>query len=293
MYYPHAGSLPASQVMTCAAILIAITAAVLVALRRHAFAGVGWFWYLGTLVPVIGLVQVGRQAMADRYTYVPLIGIFILAVWGVLEILKRWPVRRWLGPILAAIVVVPSAVTARAQVEHWRDDQALWAHALEVAADLEPRRAALAAQFLLAEHNVVPMQTLLFSQTGGEVFPALARQYLGRLFVRHDRPDDAIAMFQDAIRLGPTVADFHSDLASVYVRQGRIDMAVTEFREAVRLRPDAPELHRNLAVALAQLGRNDEAVKELQEVLRLKPDATDVRQALAEFLKKIGREPGK
>jgi tetratricopeptide (TPR) repeat protein len=263
--------------------------------RRHAFAPVGWFWYVGTLVPVIGLVQVGRQAMADRYTYVPLIGIFILVAWGAAELLKHWPANRWLGATLAAFVIVPSAVAAHEQVQYWRNDQTLWAHALEVAADLEPRRASMATQFLLAEHNVVPLQTLLFTSQagGGDVFPALARQYLGRLFARHDRPDDAIAMFQDAIRLGPTAPEFHSDLASVYVRQGRIGDAAAEFREAVRLAPDSPEAHRNLAVALAQLGHNDEAIKELQEVLRLKPDAADVRQALAEFLKKIGREPGK
>jgi Flp pilus assembly protein TadD len=294
MYYPHAVSVSAWQVAGDAAILLGITAAVLFVAGRHAFAAVGWFWYIGTLVPVIGIIQVGRQAMADRYTYVPLIGIFILAVWAALEILKRLPAPRWIGPVLAAVILAPSVVTAQAQVQHWRDDQALWTHALEIAADLDTRRAAAATQFLLADGNVVPLQTLLFSQAGGgEVFPALARQYLGRLFARHDRMDDAVTMFQDAIRLGPTVAEFHSDLAAVYVRQGRIDAAVTEFREAVRLRPDVPETHRNLAVALIQIGRQDEAIKELQEVLRLKPDAADVRQALAELLKKIGHDRGK
>lgn len=293
MYYPHAASIPMWQVVACATVLPAITAVAVLAARRRPFAAVGWFWYIGTLVPVIGLVQVGRQAMADRYTYVPLVGIFIVVVWIAAEAVKSFAERRWLGPALAAVILVPTAVTARAQVQYWRNDQALWTHALEVAADLDSRRASLATQFLLGEGNVVPLQTLLFSQASGDIFPALARQYLGRLFARHDRPDDAVAMFQDAIRLGPGVAEFHGDLAAAYVRQGRIDAAVTEFREAVRLKPDVPELHRNLAVALAQLGRNDEAVKELQEVLRLRPDAADVRQALAEFLKKIGRDPGK
>jgi len=294
MYYPHAVSVPTWSVVACTAALVVITTTVLIMARRRAYLAVGWFWYIGTLVPVIGLVQVGRQAMADRYTYIPLIGVFVVVVWAAAEFVTRSSARRWLGPTLALLAIVPFAVTARAQVQHWRNDQTLWTHALEIAADLEPRRASLATQFLLAEHNVVPLQTLLFSQAeGGDVFPALARQYLGRLFARHDRPDDAIAMFQDAIRLGPTIADFHGDLASVYVRQGKFDAAVTEFREAVRLKPDAPETHRNLAIALAQLGRNDEAIGELREVLRLKPDAADVRQALADFLKKIGRDPGK
>jgi tetratricopeptide (TPR) repeat protein len=293
MFYPHAVSLPAGEVAACAAILIAITAGVLIA-RSWRYAAVGWFWYLATLVPVIGLVQVGRQAMADRYTYIPLIGVFLIVVWAAKDSIAALSARRWLGPLLAACVILPSAVVARAQVQHWRNDQTLWTHALTIAADLDPRRASLATQYLLAEGNVVPLQTLLFSQaSGSDVFPALARQYLGRLFARHDRLDDAIAMFQDAIRLGPTIPEFHGDLAGLYVRQQRLDAAVTEFREAVRLGPNVPEAHRNLAVALAQLGRNDEAVRELQEVLRLKPDAADVRQALADFLRKIGRDPAK
>ena len=290
MYYPYPQAIPMAQVAIALIVIIAITTAAIAVRKRWPFITVGWLWYLGTLVPVIGFVQVGRQAMADRYTYIPLVGVFVIIAFSARELLSRLPARRWLAPALAGVILIPTVAVARAQVQHWRNDQALWTHALQVATDLEPRRAALATQFLLAEGNVVPLQTLLFSQaSGGDVFRALARQYIGRLFARHNQPDEAIAMFQDAIRLGPSVGEFHSDLASVYARQGKSDAAIVEFREAVRLAPESPVAHRNLGVALMQAGKNDEAVKELQEVLRLKPDAGDVRQALAELLRKIGK----
>jgi len=290
MYYPYPVSIPVATVAICAAVLVGLTVAAIAAAKRRPYVAVGWLWYLGTLVPVIGLVQVGRQAMADRYSYIPLIGVFIIVAFAAAEWLSRKNAPQWIGLALACIVVAPCAGAARAQVQHWRNDQTLWTHALEVSADLDPRRAALATQFLLAEGNVVPLQTLLFSQaSGGDVFRALARQYLGRLFARHDRPDEAVAMFQDAIHLNPSVPEFHGELATTYARQGKLDAAVAEFREAVRLAPESPGAHRNLAVALMQQGQNDEAVKELREVLRLKPDAADVRQALADLLRKIGK----
>ncbi len=290
MYYPHAVSVPGGQVAASAVFLIVVTVAVVAARRVRAYPTVGWLWYLGTLVPVIGLVQVGRQAMADRYTYVPLIGVFVLLVWGAADLIARWPVRRWLGPALAALVLVPCAVTARAQVQYWRNDSTLWAHALQTATGLDDRRTALVVEYLLAENNVMPLQTLLFSQAGGSsAFPPLAHQYLGQLFGRHNQIPDAIAEYQEALRLNPDLAQVHHELALLLAGQGRVDQALPHFEAAARLRPDLADAHRNLAVALAKLGRTDEAMKELREVLRLKPDDADVRMALDEFTRKSGR----
>jgi hypothetical protein len=323
MYYPYPASVPGWQVATSVLFLVAVTAIVMIARRRRAYPAVGWLWYLGTLVPVVGLVQVGRQAMADRYTYIPLIGLCIVIVWAAADVVARWPIRRWLAPALAALVLVPCVLTARTQVRHWQNDQALWTHALKTATGLDDRQAALAAGYLLAERNVVPMQTLLFAKAGGEVFPALARQYLGRLFARHDHLDDAVALFGEAIRLAPSIAELHFDLGGVYARQrnadaaadayqaalrinpdlpqahhelalvlagqGKGEEAVSHFAETVRLRPDSADAHRNLAVALAKLGRVDDALKELREVLRIRPDDADVRRAIEDYSRKAGR----
>jgi len=290
MYYPYPASIPVWQVAAAAAALVAVTIVALVVAKKRPYVAVGWFWYVGTLVPVIGIVQVGRQALADRYTYVPLIGIFIIIAFGVAEFLSRRNAPKWLGVALALIVVVPNIVLARAQTQHWRNDQTLFAHAIEVAARLDARRATIATQMLLAEGSTGQLQTLIFSQTAGrDDFQALARQYLGNLFARHNLLDDAVAMLQDAIRINPSVSEFHGELGTVYVRQGKLDAGIAEFREAVRLAPNSATAHRNLAVALAQAGKTDEAIRELQEVLRLQPDAADVRQALADFLKKIGK----
>ncbi len=321
MYYPHAISIPGWQLATGAALMIGVTAIVILARRQRPYLAVGWLWYLGTLVPVIGLVQVGRQALADRYTYIPLIGAFILIVWGAADLIARWPARRWVAPIVAVLVIAPYAVVARAQVQSWRNDSTLWTHALRTSIGLDERRTSLAVEYLLAENNLVPMQTLLFAQEGaGSVFPPMARQYLGRLFARHNQLDEAVRSFEEAIELAPKVADFHTDLAGVLSRQGKADASVAEyetalrlnpdlaqahhelglllagqgkveealphFAEAVRLRPDNPDAHRNLAVTLARMGRVNEAIKELQEVLRLRPDDAGVRQALAEYTKR-------
>ena len=290
MYYPYPSEISPLRIAIAAGVLLAITAVVIALSKKRPYAAVGWFWYVGTLVPVIGIMQVGRQSMADRYTYVPLVGIFIIVAFGAAEWLARVKARRWLAPALAAAVLLPSVVVARAQTQHWRNDQTLWSHALQIESGLDARRAAMATEFLLREGEVVKLQTLLVSRaSGGSLAQPLVRQYLGRLFARHDQLEDAVAMFQDAVRLGPAVAEFHSELATVFVRQGRLDAATEEFRQAVRLAPDSPASHRNLAVALIQAGRNEEAAKELQEALRLRPDASDVRQALTDLLKKIGK----
>ena len=145
-------------------------------------------------------------------------------------------------------------------------------------------------EYLLAENNLVPLQTLLFSQAGGSsVFPPLAHQYVAQLFARHDQVDDAITEYEEALRLKPDFDQAHQELGVLLASHGKVDLALPHLMEAVRLRPDRPEAHRNLAVALAQLGRTAEAMKELREVLRLRPDDAEVRRALEAYDRRSGR----
>jgi protein O-mannosyl-transferase len=321
MYYPHPPSLPVWQIAACAALLLAITAGAVLALRARPYVTVGWFWYVGTLVPVIGLVQVGRQAMADRYTYVPFIGLFIAIVWGVTALLSGAPARRWLLATAATIVIGAAAVQARTQVEYWRNDQALWTHALKVAMRLDDHITDLAVSDLLADNGLTPLQALLEAREGAPkaLGPATSRLFLGQLFLRHRQPDEAvtvlsegarlapnmaemhstlalalaqaghqdeaIAAYRDALRLNPSMAETHNDLGFVLARQGKLAEAASEFAIAVQLRPDLFDAQRNLGLALANLGRLDEALKAFQDALRLKPDDANVRRAVEELQK--------
>ena len=141
VFYPHPDAFGITEVAAALALLIGITALTIWLRRRAPYGLVGWLWYLGMLVPVIGVIQVGRQAGADRYTYLPLVGIFIAMVWGASDALARVRVRRVLLPAATAFVIVACVVTARAQVEHWRSNSALWSNALASTLGVDDRRA--------------------------------------------------------------------------------------------------------------------------------------------------------
>jgi hypothetical protein len=134
-YYPYPRPLPTTWVLVSAALLILASVGAIALARRRPYVLVGWLWYLGTLVPAIGIVQVGTQSMADRYTYIPLIGIFIILAWGISDALSRWPESRIATAVVATATLFACAVASRRQVRHWESSTSLWKHALEVTTD--------------------------------------------------------------------------------------------------------------------------------------------------------------
>lgn len=171
IFYPHPGALPTWQVVGAGLLLLSLSIILLRAAGRFPYLGVGWLWYLGTLVPVIGLVQVGDQAMADRYTYVPLIGLFVLIAWGIPDLMARWRYRQIALTISAVIVVFCCTVSTWSHVKHWRNGTALFTHAVNVTAD-----------------------------------NALAHDGLGFALARQGRLDEAIAHYSEALRIKPGYA---------------------------------------------------------------------------------------
>jgi tetratricopeptide (TPR) repeat protein len=222
--------------------------------RRWPYLAVGWLWYLGTLVPVIGLVQVGTHAHADRYAYVPLIGLFLLLTWGVSDL--AWA---WRGPRIVPVAVGTAALSACAvltwiQMGYWRDDLFLWDHATAVT---------------------------------GET--ALAHFNRGVYYYDHGDLDAARREFQEATVLQPAFAQAHFDLGKVLLDLGRLEEALTEYRTTSALNPTAPQVHYNLGVVLQQLGRRDEAIREYGEALRLEPDWPEAHINLGLALLEDGR----
>ena len=324
MYYPMPESWPLGLVLAVAAGLVAVTALALWLFRARPFLASGWLWYVVSLIPVIGLIQVGRQSMADRYTYVPAIGLFIMVAWGVAA-LARGRLTRTALTLVALAVVATSAVAARTQVSYWRDDLSLWTHALQVRLNLDDSRARLAAQDLLADNTMQAFVTFLERRLpdGSKGFDAAdARHFLGLVFARHGQTPEAIVSLSEAVSLNPSSAGFHRDLGHTLADTGRHDDAIAEYQaalkaqpvfadaqndwgvvlmaqnkaaeaiphfiEAVRMQPDLVDAHRNLALALVKSERYPEAAKAFAEVLRLVPGDEQARRALDALQKRRG-----
>jgi len=234
IFYPYPSVISLWEVASAAALLLALTTLALRARETRPYLAVGWLWYLVTLVPVIGLVQVGLQAMADRYTYLPLVGIFLAAVFGAHDGLGASALGRRARAPLALAMVVACAVLTRMQVGVWRDDVTLYEHALAVTHD----------NFLA--HNNLAME-----------------------LVPQRRYAEAREHLHEALRIQPAYPDARNNLAGVLLQEGRTQEAIDELRAAVASTPGYAPAHRNLAAVLQQTGHGDEAAAQLREAERL------------------------
>jgi tetratricopeptide (TPR) repeat protein len=281
--YPYPRSLPSWWVIGSVVILLGVSVVALRLARRAPYLPVGWFWYVGTLVPVIGLVQVGSQSMAaDRYTYVPLIGLFIVLAWGIPDLLgRRYP--RSALPVAAALAIVACAILAGRQVRYWANTEVLWTRAVEVTSANYQAHNDLGN--ILAAQGRVEAAAAHFAEAL-RLRPDFveAHNNLGFTLARLGRTDEAMAHFAEALRLRPTYAEAHNNLGLALAAHGRADEAIREFREALRLKPDAAETHVNVAVLLARQGQADEAVRHYAEAIRLEPAAPDAHYLLGQLL---------
>ncbi len=294
VFYPY--SIPQVwEWMIAGFALVAVTVLVLRAMGRHPYAAVGWFWYLGTLVPVIGLVQAGAQSRADRYTYIPMVGISIVLAWGASEAAGRW---RWGKPALAvSTLVVCSAwsIAAWFNVEHWQNSISLFRHAIEVTNEnyvaynnlaVAERQAGEFNEAVSSFESVVRIQPQ----------DAQARDNLGEALMAVGRADEGIAHIEEAVRLEPGFAKARIDLASALIRSGRAAEAEAQYRVALQLRPASAEAHYGLGGVLVEQGRLQEALPHLQEALPQlveavgsKPGDPDLRYNLGTLLGMMGR----
>jgi Tfp pilus assembly protein PilF len=270
--YPHPGdSLPSWQPFVCFVILTAISTGVIYTARRRRYLVTGWLWYLGTLVPVIGLVQVGAQAMADRYTYLPSIGIFIMAAWGAGELLGKWRYRRSGLGIAAAIVLVILLICTRRQVRYWQNSITLFGHTLAITEK----------NFLMHNNYGLEMfnkgqldEAAVHFDKALQINPSFskARSNKGRVLLEQGKFDAAIAQITEVTVDKPDWAEAHYLLGVAYARKGELEQSIPSFKTALRLRPDWPEAYNDLALAYLLLGRYELAIRNYNEALRLKPD---------------------
>jgi Tfp pilus assembly protein PilF len=280
--YPFPDSIPASSVAGAIALLAAVSFVVMRLAARRPYLAVGWLWYLVTLLPVIGFVQVGVQAMADRFTYVPLIGLFIAIAWSLPDPLAaRSVTRRVAVPVVAALVVLACAWTARAQVAYWKDGVRLWTRATELTLNMDAYHAHMSLGAVLRDQGRLDEAASHFSEAV-RLNPRSAESHNGLATVlqRQGKMDQAIVHYQEALRLQPALAEVHNNLGAVLAQQGRFDEAIVQFSEAARLKPDLELAHVNLALAFARTDRPQDALREFNEVLRINPANEIARRAV-------------
>lgn len=248
-YYPFAvRDIIASRVFL-SLVLLTVISTVVFLLRRRRYLVTGWLWYLIMLGPVIGILQVGNQARADRYTYLPQIGLSLLLTWTAADLCARWRHRRLFLSTLSMIILVALTFSARTQASYWQDSQSLWTHALACTSD-----------------NVI------------------AEQNLGQAVHEQGRVDEAIAHFQVALQINPNQASVHSSLGVALLETGRADESLAHLQKALEIDPNDGDAHYNLGNTFLQMGRASEALAHYNRALEITPDDTEALNNMAWIL---------
>ncbi len=242
LLYPFPLSIPLWQTIGSLLILLFISAAAIRLRLRNPYLMVGWFWFLVTLLPVIGIIQVGSQSMADRYSYIPVIGLFIMIAWGVPNLVKDLSFRQYLLSLLAAAVIIALAVLTWQQLVYWQDNISLFRHSIQVA---------------------TRSSTIHFS--------------LGTALASKGDLDAAIHEYQETLRINPKYFEAHNNLGIALASKGDLDAAIHAYQKALRINPNYMEAHNNLGVALASKGDFNAAIHEYQETLRINPNYLEAR----------------
>ena len=250
-FYPHPYSLPMWQVAGAVLLLMLITWACILTVNKRSYLLVGWLFYLGTLFPVIGLIQVGEQAMADRYTYIPLIGIFVMLAWGMHDLLDKWRRKEKIVVLGAALLFPMLILTTWLQVRHWSDSIRFYEHMIKVNSNN-----------YLAHYN------------------------LGEVLAEHGKRKEAIRHYIQTLRIKPGHVGALNNLGNALLIEGKYRQAISHYTAALKLVPDDPEIHNNLGVALIQEGKFDQAIDHFMIALKIKPDYGEARKNLQIAMKR-------
>ncbi len=321
--YPYPkGKLGLAEVLLAALLLLIISVIIFLWRRKYPFLLVGWLWYLGMLVPMIGLLQVGAQARADRYTYLPLIGLYILMTWGVTELFAKSRRSRPLLAIAALLIIAVLAACTYRETSSWETSETLWKHAVDNTSDnyiahynlgvvfmRKSQSAAALVEFQKAlqinpDYADAEMNLGVVLQRNGDLNGAISHtqralqidpdspevQYnFGNLLLQRGEPDQAILHYQNALAARPDYAEAHNNLGAALAQEGKLDQAIAQFSEALRFKPDYAEAHTDLANALASQRKFNLAIPHYLEALRLNPNSPEAHYNLGDTLLQLGR----
>jgi tetratricopeptide (TPR) repeat protein len=277
--YPEPGLLPAWKVTLALVLLGGVTAGAFRLQRTRPHLWVGWLWYLGMLVPMIGIIQSGLRAHADRYTYLPLIGVFIMLAWEADDVMKR---LRLPAPLVWGIaMLLLAACSARAidQVRLWQNSGTLFRHAIAVTQNNDLAHYNL-GEYYFAQNRID--DAIAHYRQAIRIRPRYddALNNLGVALAQKGELDEAVALIQESILYRPDRADAYYNLGNVFIMQHRLDNAVKAYTEALRLKPNYPEAHNNLANVLLTQGHRAAAITHYQEALRWNPNHEGAKRRL-------------
>ena len=277
--YPHPGHWPAWEVAAAATVLLTISVLVVVSWRKRPYLVVGWCWFLGMLVPTIGLIQVGVQSMADRYMYLPSIGVFLMVAWGIRELLRQREslgetgAAEATGPLAAGagVVLFACAILSMKQIGYWKDSETLFRHAVEVTRSNYLAYNNLGFYLSGKGQTAAAMENYVKAL---EINPAYedAHNNIGFALAGRKQYAEAIAHYQAALRIKPNHVEVHNNLGNALADTGQIDQAIEHYRIVLKQNPDHADAHNNLGIALSMKGQFDEAMEHFHAALRLKPD---------------------
>jgi tetratricopeptide (TPR) repeat protein len=283
IFYPHPYHWPAG-VAVGAALLLAIWSGLSIwRARQNPYLLVGWFWFLGTLIPTIGLVQVGSQSMADRYMYIPSVGLFILVAWGIDDFLNWRPHWRRITAFAGGVMLAGCLVGTRIQLSYWQNSIKLFSHAIEVTTDNFVAYTCLGETLsdmgLKKEAMELCAEAVKISPTS-----PVAQYNFGMALLQNNKLDEALAHLDAAGRLAPHNSEVQYNLGLFLLLHNKPDEALSHFAATLVERPDFAEAHYRLAQALSQQHKSKEAIFHYREALRLKPEFPEAKAALDQIL---------
>lgn len=323
VFYPFPDRIPVWETIVSALFLLIITLGAVSLRKRYPEMFVGWFWYLITLIPVIGIVKIGLQSMADRYAYVPTVGIFMIVVWRISDIAGKRPLRKFITTCIVSVCIMIFSVLAWHQASYWKDTMTLFSHTLEISKDnyialcsigqtlKEQGRQEEALQKFDKALQIAPWYEPILTQQGitlmkqGMLDAAILKfseaiaqnpntvpghTNRGIALAMQGRLDEAISNFLISIEIDKRSSSAHYNLALTMYRQGKTDAAINHYEKALATDPTDFECHNNLGIALASQNKYDQAIKHFRDACSLKPDFIDARNNLMLALKKQGKE---
>jgi tetratricopeptide (TPR) repeat protein len=292
-FYPHPENLlPTWKIVLALAVLLAVTAIAFLRRRDNPYLLTGWFWFLGMLVPVIGIVQVGAQGWADRYTYLPHIGLSLMAAWALVDLTARWRYRRQFLGAAAATTIVAMSWQSSIQASYWRDNETLWNHTLAVTSRNHVAHNNLGSFFFDQGQNdaaffhheqalSIRSQQLI---TGQDFLLALYYNNVAAGLRRKGRPAEAIALCQKGLKYQPDYDQLYLNWGGALIDQGRISEAIPIFQEAMKFRSDSDAVYTAMADALCRQGMETAAIAQYEKALQVAPQSIAALNNLAWML---------
>jgi tetratricopeptide (TPR) repeat protein len=288
-FYPFdAGRFEFWQIVMSVLLLLVISILVIHFGRNRRYLPVGWFWFVVTLVPVIGFVQVGKQALADRYTYIPYIGLFIVIAWGLPELVSKWLYRKAVLSLSVVIVLAVLGICAHRQAGYWRNGVALFSHAIEVTHNNDVAHNNRGAAY----YDLGRWQEVIEDcREAVRIDPDYTAAYknLGFAYGKLGRWEEAMENFKQAIRTKPNYAEAHNNLGFAYGKRGHWQEAIEAFGQAIKLNPGYSEAHCNLGVAYYSLGRYRDAMDAHKEAIKADPGYAEAYSNLGNVYSRLGR----